>query len=94
MKSDRIESVEYPGVDLMPFMTHGFETTPLGHRGRWTLWLQRFPISEEVIKSLEKAIAQAGDKPLVFKIDGRYRFVSVQIRSNKPDEYVVQLDLC
>ena len=94
MKTRRIESVEYPGVDLMPFMVHGFDTTPLGHRGRWTLWLQRFPISEEVIKSLEKAIAQAGDKPLVFKIDGRYRFVSVKIIYAKPDEFVIQLDLC
>ena len=94
MKSFKIDTVEYPGVDLMPFMTHGFETTPLGHRGQWTLWLQRFPISEEVIETLEEAVAQAGDKPLVFKIDGQYRFVSVQIRYGNPDEFVIQLDLC
>ena len=94
MKTRRIHSVECPGVDLTPFMTHGFDTTPQGSRGRWTLWLQRFPVSEEAIKYLEETIAQAGDEPLGFKIDGQYRFVSVLIMDEKPDEYVVQLDLC
>ena len=97
MKTRRIESVESvecQGVDLTPFMTHGFDTTPQGSRGRWTLWLQRFPISEEAIETLEGVISQFGDQPLPVKIDGRDRFVSVQIRANKPDEFVVQLDLC
>ena len=94
MKIHRIDTVECPGADLTPFMTHGFETTPRGDRGQWTFWLQRFPISEEVIKTLEGVIAQFGDKPLPVKIDGWDRLVTVQIRAEKPDEFVVQMDLC
>ena len=89
-----IDSVECQGVDLTPFMTHGFDTTPQGSRGQWTLWLQRFPVSEAAIRTLEGVISQFDNQPLPFKIDGLNRFVSVQIRANKPDEFVVQLDLC
>ena len=94
MKTRRIESVECPGADLMPFMTHGFETTPRGSRGQWTLWLQRFPVSEEVIQTLEGVIAQFGDQPFPVKIDGQDKLVSVQIIYAKPDVFLVQLDLC
>ena len=94
MKSDRIHSVECPGADLTPFMTHGFETTPRGSRGQWTLWLQRFPVSEAVIKTLEGVLAQFDDKPFPVKIDGQDKLVSVHIRSEKPDEFLVQLELC
>ena len=93
MKIHRIDTVECPGADLTPFMTHGFETTPQGHRGRWTLWLQRFPVSESAIRALEGVIAQFGDQPLPVKIDGLNRFVLVQIRDGNPDEFVVQMDL-
>ena len=94
MKTRRIESVECPGVDLTPFMTHGFDTTPQGNRGRWTLWLQRFPVSEAAIKTLEGVLSQFGDKPLPVKIDGQDRLVSVQIICEKPDEFLVLLELC
>ena len=82
-----IHSLQCGSMDLTPFLTGGYDTTPLAGSQQWEVWLQRFSVSEKSIEALAKAVRKLDNQFVPVRINGYPKLVSVTIDENEPDMY-------